>query len=464
MKKIRILSIMLWSLLGLIAVTGFFGHCSPISRPSYASSPLSQKGQWGQIRVIAQHPNLYYNQSEIDELRDMILRRKSPPTIVDIYNQHIKDATAIKPPNPYPKSWPDSLNQGRPVSQQNMKAALSYMIEPSQTKAQAIRTALQGFMQTFPNGMNGGFDYGMTGPSAAFMFDVAYNSPVFSIQDKQAIEAWFQQSAQAGMRIATDRSTKGWKIQRTGVSSYEGKQLTTYVNWWAMMMSSSLAMALVSKDQAAVEFWADSGWPHDMLTVEGASPTWPPLTANLYDLTMYLLSVLPSGAHLETYSRASWDPDTRTFVALSNIYQGGPKVIYHIAWMHPILMAAEGAYHNGFNAYAVKSSSDPLPAIQRYLRFNYGLRGATHREDNTPADADSGCLIGYNLIHWYGYRRYDDPVLEKAALESTCYGGGFAGGPAGPAEILPFFGYPRRFATGPSASSSSSPSVTPTSP
>ena len=65
----------------------------------------SQKGQWGSVTPTADnnHPNLYYNQSEIDELRDMILVQHSPQNLYDLYNNSIKDVYAI------PTEWDQAI-------------------------------------------------------------------------------------------------------------------------------------------------------------------------------------------------------------------------------------------------------------------------------------------------------------------------------------------------------------------
>src|ERR671924_1809636 len=77
-------------------VTGalILSGCAKISPP-----PLSDtsKGQWGRLRPIADnnHPNLYYNQSEIDELRNMILVQHDPQHLSDNYFNHVRGMMAI---------------------------------------------------------------------------------------------------------------------------------------------------------------------------------------------------------------------------------------------------------------------------------------------------------------------------------------------------------------------------------
>ena len=49
----------------------------------------------------------------------------------------------------------------------------------------------------------------------------------------------------------------------------EGKTMVSFPNWYSRYMGPSLACALVSGNQAAVDYWADSGWPHELLTFDG---------------------------------------------------------------------------------------------------------------------------------------------------------------------------------------------------
>src|SRR5262249_53186576 len=88
------------------------------------------------------HPNLYYNQSEIDELRQMILVKHSPKHLYDRYKGEIKDAVAV-PTNPDNGAF-HSIN---------LKAALGYAMEPSAAKADAIRASILSFVRAFPNGL-----------------------------------------------------------------------------------------------------------------------------------------------------------------------------------------------------------------------------------------------------------------------------------------------------------------------
>jgi hypothetical protein len=51
----------------------------------------------------------------------------------------------------------------------------------------------------------------------------------------------------------------------------EAKTMVAFPNWYSRFMGPSLACALVSGNQAAVDYWADSGWPHDLFTFDGVT-------------------------------------------------------------------------------------------------------------------------------------------------------------------------------------------------
>ena len=58
----------------------------------------SPRGKWGQVTPIADtnHPNLYYDRGEIEELRKMMLVQHSPQHLYDRYKAEIRNAVAVK--------------------------------------------------------------------------------------------------------------------------------------------------------------------------------------------------------------------------------------------------------------------------------------------------------------------------------------------------------------------------------
>jgi hypothetical protein len=106
----------------------------------------SPKGIWGTVTPIADnnHPNLLYNQAEIDQLRTMVLVNHSPALLWQLYQNDIVGTLAVVcDPNNGDTNEPFTTNE---------RAAVSYMLEPTQAKANAIRSSLLGCMSAWPNG------------------------------------------------------------------------------------------------------------------------------------------------------------------------------------------------------------------------------------------------------------------------------------------------------------------------
>ena len=160
------------------------------------------KGKWGTVVPIADdnHPNLYYNQSEIDELRKMILVDKSPRRLVDHYNIWCRGLDAIEIVHPWPRTHPEHMYEGRKVMKHNIYAAISYMIEPTQAKANKIKTCIYGFIKEVPYGTNGDHGAGTVGLSTPWLYDLAlaYHPDTFTDSEKSEIRNWFKKCAQAG--------------------------------------------------------------------------------------------------------------------------------------------------------------------------------------------------------------------------------------------------------------------------
>jgi len=191
-------------------------------------------------------------------------------------------------------------------------------------------------------------------------------------------------------------------------------------------MLSGLCFSLLSGDQAAVDFWADSGWPHDMLVSDGFTDTWPPLTCNMYDLVMHIKAIFPSGANSDTYTRDSFRPsDWSVYCSYDS-----DKQSYHDAQAQYILWAAEAAYHNGmtrvfeisdeYSKYSTPSSvfpggkpyPDNTPGLLRHHLFTVGARGIHNRRTGNKH------LMGWEQPTWMGYRRYDNTTVFDGAQTS----------------------------------------------
>src|SRR5262245_14385280 len=298
----------------------------------------SPKGLWGRVTPIADnnHPNLFYNQREVDELRRMVLVQRNPMDLANLYDSSIKDVHAIFTQNKC--IWENITN---------MKTALSYMIEPTDSKASAIRAYLLALQKFRSRGLPDWYTECFRAYPSAWMFDLvqAYHPHLFSAAEKSSLKNWFALSSTKLKFNTRDER----KISASGFEMpppprlIEGKLVQGFPNWYSRYMAPALAAALVSGDQSLVDYWADSGWPHDLFTFHGVNVNgpYPSDSANRYDLVMYLLAVYPSGANTDTYTREGYNRSNGTWYNVD--YSWG---VYHWAQIGPALLAAEMAYHN----------------------------------------------------------------------------------------------------------------------
>jgi len=390
--------------LGLIIIVG--GFFAP-------DVHADAKGQWGRAVPIADnnHPNLFWNQAEIDQLRNMVLVQKSPQILVDIYNNKMKNVLA----DTGPVYWGSFGISG-------WQAAISYMIEPSQAKAAAIRTALLNYMNQSPDGIPDWYSAGcFCGYPLAEMFDLiqAYHPSTLSTSEKTQLKAWFKKSAEylkvdSNDPRKTSQSGTDWPDPPT---RHEGKLVAPIPNWYTRYMGPSLAAAFVSGDQAAVDYWADSGWPHNLFTFEGVTPTYPDDTANRYDMVTSLLAIYPSGADIESYTREGlWtDGDPYTWNT-KNYYAPTPRDggTYHFAQTQGPIMGAIMSYHNGVSqVFTITDVPGTEPAILR--NFKRAIRSRTERDEN-PTSLTGHPSIGYEPFIWIAHRFYPNDAMVQGAL------------------------------------------------
>jgi hypothetical protein len=400
---------------------------APDDRAPLADSP---KGKWGRVTPIAEgnHPNLYYNQSEIEELRRMMLVQHSPQHLYDRYRAEMRDAVAVK-----------TIPENKEPSHTNMKAALSYAIEPTAAKAEAIRASLLSFVKAFPGGLPGWYDTPgcyFSGYSVPWMFDlaVAYHPETLSPAEKSTLKEWFRRSAE---NLKFDTRNPGAPSQSgryvVPPETREGKTMVSFPNWYSRYMGPSLACAVVSGNQAAVDYWADSGWHHDLLTFDGVTATYPSDAANRYDLVMYLLAVYPSGANTDTYTREGFRlPESDWYT--TDYTSGG----YHFAQMSGAVLGAEMAYHNGMTGVFGLTDKGTEPALLRHWKRAIQSRTEV---DRRPGNTFGHPVIGFSQELWAGYRRYADPTIEAAVSTLT---DAKTDELELPAAVWEFFGYPRR--------------------
>src|SRR6266700_2611028 len=164
-------------------------------------SSISYAATWGQVTPIADnnHPNLLYNQTEINTYRTQLLTNHQPAALWTYYSSNnISNMTAI------PTTGLSQSDLSEPWTT-NYWAAFSYMMEPTLAKAQAIRTMLLSFRNVFPGGaaLDGddwwqSHGWGFSGVPTAWAFDLiqAYHPTVMSGTEISQMKAWFTLAAQ----------------------------------------------------------------------------------------------------------------------------------------------------------------------------------------------------------------------------------------------------------------------------
>jgi hypothetical protein len=358
----------------------------------------------------------------------MMLVEHVPKHLFDRYTAEIKDVVAVK-------TIPDNKNPHHT----NMKAALSYAIDPTDSKAAAMHASLLSFLKAFPDGLQSWWESPgcyFSGYSTSWMFDLlmAYHPDKLAPEEKSKLREWFRMSAE-NLRFDTRNpgapSQSGHDV--VPPETREGKRMVPFPNWYSRFMGPALACALVSENQAAVDYWADSGWPHDMLTFDGVTKTYPPDTANRYDLVMYLLAVYPSGANTDTYTREGFQLAERVWNT-TDYTSGG----YHFGQMSGAVLGAEMAYHNGMTGVFTLTDKGDAPALLRHFRRAVESRNEI---DQRSGNRFGHPVIGYSQEIWPGYRRYADPIIEGAFSTLT---DSKTDELELPGVIWEFFGYPRR--------------------
>jgi hypothetical protein len=362
----------------------------------------------------------------------MILVQKSPQNLVNVYN-NIKSALAAGP----------GFNGNHP-NDNNMRAAISYMIEPTSAKADAIHSALLSFMSTYPGGLLDWADpngCAFCGYSTAWLFDLlmAYNPEKLSSTEIANLKNFFALSAERLKFNTRDaKAVSGPGTVTVPNSTREGKTENPFPNWYSRYMGPSLAAALVSGNQADVDYWADSGWPQDLFTFDTVTNTYPSDSANRYDLVMYLLAIYPSGANTDSCEGYGYSGPytwrTNTYYG-STLADGGA---YHYAQINPAIMGAEIAYHNGMTGVFTLTDSGTVPALLR--NYRRAVQSKTEK-DYRPTSLTGHPNIGYESYLWMGYRRYSDPLIDNAVSGASLTP--FDISYNSTSDVMQFLGYPR---------------------
>jgi hypothetical protein len=261
----------------------------------------------------------------------------------------------------------------------NMKACFSYMIEPTPSKAEALRSALLSWTsdpnRTWADDVQSA---GHAQFAIAWMYDLIYDAGVLSDADKAGIDDFF---GDISRMLAFDNA--GWGEAAGATATAEGSYRETYQNWWQFDFHAGVVAALVSHDQSAVDRVFVSSVPDDYF---------------LQDLSQYA----PSTRDLKNMINGLVFPSGRNFDGYFRYYgAGGEGEHYHFYALLPSVLGAEAAWHNGFDAWSYADN-----ALLRSIRAGVSWAGSAHRGSST-----------YNWLpfYWVAYRHFpDDPVIQSA--------------------------------------------------
>jgi hypothetical protein len=149
-----------------------FGSDTAVASGTVTAAPPVSSGELGTARAIplSAHPRLLYTMDEILELRDLI-SAGTFPDLNTAYNRIAND-TAMLIPGDWPSTYPASSTHAQPANANNMNACISYLVNPTTTKANAMRSAINDMKTRYPNGRRGDHNYGVWHISWAWMVDL----------------------------------------------------------------------------------------------------------------------------------------------------------------------------------------------------------------------------------------------------------------------------------------------------
>lgn len=387
------------------------------------------------------HPRLYFNRSEIEKLRRVILIEKSNPTAITAYNRIRNTSACNKPANMDGLSWPTSYSTALPCTIRNMKATFSYHIEPNPTKAQTIREALLSWTETYgrywsidPQG-GGHIHYALP-----FMYDAIYNAGVLSDADKSKLDSWFSQVADRLLR--TNDYWQGFN--KTKVEK-ENQIRIGYENWRQWEFHAGVVAGLVSHDDRFSTRILNS-FPDNYFEVSNIS-RYAPQSRDIKNMINGL--VYSSGYNYDGYHRIYG------FNAPNDSYSGqnsGQGQHYHFFALLPALLGAEAVTQNGYNVWNYGNKA-LLRSLDRASLWTYSAwDGNLNRDRN------------WSPIYWIAKKRFpsvqfiQDITSDTRSLEDLPYIFG---------DLLPIWGAvsssssdtpPTSFAPTPSSSSANTPS------
>ena len=324
--------------------------------PEEPPPPVDPPPGNGTIRAIApsDHPNLYFNRTEIARMRS----RLNSDSVVRAAWASVEPARAEGQPAKItnstlsdPLTWKQVYDLAQPLSKTNMRAAMSYMLKPTDGKARAMYDALLSWTKQLSSRWAGGAQRGGHMQYAlAWMYDLLYNATyqegadagesVLSNDEKEDLDIFFQKYA----RILTKKP-----YGTTFVVKEEGETKSGYDNFYMLDQTAGLVFAFVGHDSALVRELLTSGVPSNYYgRSHSAFDNGDKRTFhNLLRGQVYL-----SGYTFDGYKRNYGFNTSAGF----NGEDKGDGQHYHFFALLGCIPAAEAAAHNGFDAWSYQSN------------------------------------------------------------------------------------------------------------
>ncbi len=381
----------------------------------------------GTVRAIqpSEHPNLYFNAKEIARIRSAVANKTSSAATAAW--QKIRSIRAAGKPAALKtkmKSWRESYRLCQPLSKRNMKAAMSYMIEPTPAKEKALKSALLSWTSLQGEGNNwarGSQNGGHMQYPLAWMYDLLYNTGSLSREDKAQVDAYMQKYAKIltvkrhGVLFAIDE--RGNRIQNSqGKVLEDPAQLRRlprsvrvgYDNFYILDQTAGLVFAMVSHSQAMVDriFETDVADNNYGINDPAFNKGHIRSLRNLIEGEVY-----PDGYTYDGYKR---NYGFKTPVGFKGEDKGDGQH-YHFFALLGLIAAAEASTHNGFDAWGYKSN-----------RLVKGFLAGAPWADTAYRVADPGNR-NHSPLYWLVLRRYPnsqtikDVVSKKASQQEYSY-------------------------------------------
>jgi hypothetical protein len=342
------------------------------------------------------HPRLYFNRTEIENLRRVVLVENSNQAAISAYNRIRNTSACKKPSNLDGLYWPSSYSTALPCTIRNMKATFSYHIEPSTAKAQALKEALLSWTQSYdrywsidPQG-GGHIHYALP-----FIYDAIYNAGVLSDSEKAGIDSWFSQAADRLLR-----SNDYWRsFSKTKVEK-EDQIRVGYENWRQWEFHAGVVAGLVSHDDKFTTRILNS-FPDNYFEVSNIG-RYAPQSRDIKNMINGL--VYSSGYNYDGYHRIYG------FNAPNAIYNGqnsGQGQHYHFFAVLPAVLGAEAVTQNGYDMWNYGNKA-LLRTLERSSTWAFSAwDGNLNRDRN------------WSPIYWIAKKRFpNEPFIQNITRDT----------------------------------------------